>query len=172
LIEALGWPDGDGWPTQVIVARLLAQVGDEARPAIPKLVKLFEHEDERTRIAAAEAVTKLEPSRKSECVDLLRALMKHGRDSNVRFFAAKTLMAVAPESSAEVAVEVADLLKPNVEFYRQTEAIQFLDEIGMPARVAIPQLHALLETGDWKTRRAARNAIQDIQAVESDRYHP
>jgi HEAT repeat protein len=168
LIEALEWPDGDGWPTPVIVARLLAQAGDAARPAIPGLLKLFDHEDERARIAAAEALAKLDPSRRASSVAVLRELMKQPHNGNIRFYAATTLLALSPESAAEVAAEVGDLFKPNIEFYRQVEAIQFLSQLGASARVAVPQLQMLLETGDWKTRRAARDAIQEIGATGGD----
>ncbi|HOX58813.1 MAG TPA: HEAT repeat domain-containing protein [Candidatus Paceibacterota bacterium] len=164
FIEALTWPEADGYPTAAIVARLLGQTGQAAVPAVPELVKLFNHEDERARIAAAEALAAIDPSRTSECVAVLRDVMARGRTGLMRFYGAKALLRLAPDASADVVAATASLLKPSVDFYRQEEAIQFLGEIGRPARPALPQLREALESRDWKLRRAARDAIERIES--------
>jgi len=163
LIEALEWPEADGYPTQAIVPRLLGQIGERARPAIPALVKLFYHEDDRARIAAAEAVARLDPARKPECVAVLRHVTAQGQTGLMRFYGAQALLRLAPESSQEVVAAVSGLLKPSTDFYQPTEAAQFLGSIGRPASAALPQLRQALERGDWRLRRAARDAIQRIE---------
>lgn len=163
VVELIDWTDAEDHVGPARMARLLGQIGQSSALVLAELTKLLGHKEEPVRIAASETLMKLAPARKSECVTVLRKIMTTSTSGTMRFAAAKTLSRNSPEHAGEVVAQVACLLKTDLLFYQQTEAANFLGEIGPSARTAIPQLRAVLESHDWKLRREAARALAKIE---------
>lgn len=163
VIELIGWTDAEDHVGPARMARLLGQIGRASPEVLAELTRLFVHKEETVKIAAAETLVKLSIQRKPESVAVLRNIMTTSKSGTMRFCAAKTLFSVAPDQSGEVVAQVACLLQTDLHFYQQTEAAAFLGEVGAAARAAVPQLRAVLESQDWKLRRAAFHALAKIE---------
>ena len=74
------WLQGDDTEERVMAARELGRMGAEARDAIPALVEASRHVNERTRVAAVEALCRLDaPAATARIRELIEAIGK--RDS-------------------------------------------------------------------------------------------
>ena len=168
MIEALGWGESDSHRTSAIVARLLGQIGPGASAAvIPELVKLLDDKKVLARLAAAEALAKVSPEHKVECVATLHHLMEGNYGLSFRFRTIKGLWHVAPDDP-QIMPGLIKLLLPNNEFPAD-EPVQLLGEMGPTAQAAVPQLRALLEGRDWRLRRAARDVLERMEGGSAPR---
>jgi HEAT repeat protein len=168
MIEALRWGESDSHRTPAIVARLLGQIGPRASSAVvPELVKLLDDKEVLARLTAAEALAKVSPEHKAECLATLHHLMEGNYGLSFRFRTIKGLWHVAPDDP-QIMPELIKLLLPNNEFPAD-EPLQLLGEMGPAAQTAVPQLRALLEGHDWRLRRAAREVLERMEGGSAPR---
>jgi HEAT repeat protein len=157
------WGSSDRYRPGEVVAQLLGRIGPAASPAvIPTLRKLAAHEHPLVCLEAAETLAKLAPEHKREAVEVLHKLIAGSREMSFRVYALRVLRRVQPDDPI-IIPELIKQLKPSNEYSR---AAQFLGEIGAPARSAVPQLREVLEYPDWQASRNARDALDEILAVE------
>jgi hypothetical protein len=65
----IDWMGEDSPDNLAVAARQLGEIGLSAAAAEPALDKLLRNRSDKVRATAAEAVTKVNPHRKAECVD-------------------------------------------------------------------------------------------------------
>ena len=136
-------------------ALALGQIGPAAKKAVPALRRALRHRHSDLRVAAAEALWRLEQDR--SVVPILVAAVRH-RDS--RDDAIEVLGRIGP--AAEEAVPDLIYALKDDSFYIRTLAARALGQVGPKARAAIPALKDTLYADDPDERRAAADALKQI----------
>ena len=163
------------------VAWALGKIGDGAKEAIPALRAIVEEKPVRAkvffRLAAAEALVKLDPPRTEEWICVLRAAVRDP-DLAVRRDAVEALGRLGPVSKDalpdldKVLCEREQALDTMATDPRTTidphealaEAVaKTLGRIGEPAKIALPVLREALNDDSSEVRAAAIDAIRMIE---------
>jgi HEAT repeat protein/beta-lactamase regulating signal transducer with metallopeptidase domain len=134
----------------------LGSLGALAHSATPTLIETMNHPVARMRIAAAEALARIEPEAELAIPALLAGL--NDEDQRVRAHSATALGALGPEAKSSVPALTQMLTDehPSV----QTEAAKALGKIGGDAAGVVPELIKLLKQDDWRTRKEAIIALE------------
>jgi HEAT repeat protein len=146
----------------------LAILEAEARRVVPSLVKLLGDDDSVVRKFAGLALLHIEGD-PAEIPTIAKA-MSLGEAENAEFLdeaddvieRKKDAFKRTLENYAENVALAISMLKHRNSF-RQRQAIRMLEDIGPPAREAVPALKNLLNSGDKYTRDAAAEALKKIQ---------
>lgn len=165
LIEAGGNPHG----AVNVWFKVLGQIGPAAKDAVPLLEKNLSANDERLRLAAADALTRIVPDQCSNAVAVLCALQRDNSVSGFyRLSAAVPLWKLGLESQSPVPA----LLK-ELEQSPHSDASSYMDllgEVGPDAKAALPKLETYLDPPkDIRLRRKAAIAIRKIDPAEAAR---
>jgi HEAT repeat protein len=140
---------------RVPALRALARYGDEAAPAIPRVIELLGDDDSEVRWNAARTLGKIGPTAR-EAVPALVATLKDD-DALVREHAAEALGDIGPDAKNAVLPLMAALKDPDARVRR--DAVRSLGQIGLADKDAIPAVRSLLKDKDDKVRRAARTTL-------------
>ena len=164
LAELIELMEADDWQSPAWAARLLGRIGPDASSVVAALAGLLVHKYPNVRVAAAEALARVQPDRKTQSIELLRALLKHEQPS-ARLSAAKTLWRLSPEDATEIAAVATELLAARD---IRPHAVRLLVEMGPAARSILPRLKQSLESGlnNREGRRAIWEAMEAIQEAK------
>lgn len=160
LIEALeikGTNYAYAWPS-VSTARILGEIGPEAKAAVPVLSRLLEASELEARVAAAAALARISPDTPGIAEPLVASL-RYNRGFS-QWFAQQALRELGARSVPAL-VKVADDPSPIV----RRLAIETLGGIGEPAGEAAPVLSVKLQDPDEWVRRAAADALGKMGAA-------
>jgi HEAT repeat protein len=136
-------------------ALALGQIGPAARKATPSLRRALRHSHSDLRVAAAEALWRLEQDR--SVVPVLVAAVRH---REARDDAIEVLGRIGP--AAEEAVPDLIYALKDDSTYTRTRAARALGQIGPKARAAIAALKDTLYADEPDERRAAALALKQI----------
>ncbi len=141
-------------------AAALSQIGADALKAVPGLIKALADEDESIRQWAGHALGKIGP----EAVAAVPALTAALGDENafVRLKAAEALWSLGHREESLLATLAEALGHDNWLVVRESAFI--LGKIGPSARPAIPPLVAAVKHPSSETRKAAAEALKNIDA--------
>jgi HEAT repeat protein len=142
------------------LAVLLARMGKDASPAIPKLVELLEHSNPMTRQRAAYALSKIGGSEVMPAVPGLIGMLS-ARKSYVREMAASTLGTIGPAAGRSIRPLIGRLADEDED--TRAAAARALGEIGPTDAAVLAALTAAMkdESGRVRSRVApvlAKNA--------------
>ncbi len=177
---------------QTSFCKALGRIGPRAQEAVPVLERALVDEKPQVRLAAADALTRIEPNHCSNAVVVLRALqhdpnlatqwrVDHATASatatinydnptcrRYRLSAAVPLWKLHLEPESPVPALVEELGKP--ENALAIWCVELLGDLGPEARSALPKLAALVGP-DNGLRRAAAIAIRKIDPQEAERLN-
>jgi len=184
LIRALQGQDLDNRET---AARILADIGPQARAAVPALIEALTDQDRGLRVQAAITLGEIGPSAKEAVPALfealkdpktyeasMRALERIGFDSKVaipeliealkyedlRTYAAQGLLDIGPETIPELIRALEGDYGPV-----QAYAAWILGKMGPDAKAAVPALTDALWDRDKQVRGTAQWALQEIKKM-------
>ena len=158
---------GDGWgkvtpfmtialPERVNLPLLaLGEMGDDARPAVPVIVRLLKGADEETQLALLGCLGKLGASAKESAGDVRRYLGKE--TPRVRLRAAVALLCMNP--GEEKAIEVVSAALKGDDLEKRGMALEDLARLGPKVKALVPHLVALLDKNENRHFREAAWAI-------------
>jgi HEAT repeat protein len=169
MIKALKSPDTEFC---LSAARVLGQVGADAREAVPALTESFKNKNKAVdvRMACAETLAQIGPDAKSAIPALTEAL----KDGNgvIRVKAAEALSQLGPEVKTAVPALVGALKDqaqdPNV----RRKAAEILGRIGADEKDAIDALSAVLKDGDMELRSSAAWGLAQFGAKAKTSIRP
>jgi len=175
--------------TRDVAAQALGNLGDLARPAVPRLIEMANDRDLTLRLLSLQTLTSIRPDGKDIvplCLPLLR-----DPNASIRLAGLQLLVAVAPEhrailpaslkllddpatqlaalnivgtmgaGAAKAVPRIAKLLDDPHEDPKQ-RALYTLSQIGPAAKSAGPALLAQLESRDANTANAAASALSNV----------
>jgi len=154
LVEALEFTPPNSVETSAdpSAALTLAEIGPEAKAAVPALSRLLQAKDQRTRIAAAAALVRISPDTAGVAEALGAGLQPPPTGYEV--MAQRALRELGPKS-LPVLVKAANDPSPAV----RRLAIETLGSLGSGASEAVPLLAVKLADPDAFVRRAAADAL-------------
>jgi len=141
---------------------VLAQIGTDAKAAVPALIKSLDAQDIEIQGSSAYALGKIGPAA-SEAVPKLRQLLE-GNDELARRVSVWALLKIQPNNERLITRAV-PLLTAGLQSERalaRQEAAASLGEIGAPAKSAIPALKKLLNDPVPAVREAAAAALEKL----------
>ena len=167
LIEAL---DSDNSHLASGAAGTLASMGEDARPALPKLRSLANSENDKLRYHVAEALWRIDKNPEPLIPFRIEALREPKLVKGTQWGYIGFLGTHAARHPAAIET-IAHMLLTAEDFTVRAHAANVLEEMGPAARPALPQLRrAALD--EWLTvRDAATNAIVRIE-TEGIRLRP
>ncbi len=139
-------------------AQVLAQIGPEAKMAVPVLTKMLGNKDWKIRHRAVRALGKIGPEAKPAVPALTKML--NDKDWNIRYAVADALGKIGPEAKTAVPV-LTEMLGDN-EWNIRYAAAGALGKIGPAAAAAVPALAELLRDYDSEVSAAAFEALIGI----------
>ena len=141
------------------VAEALADMGPEARAAVPALIAALKHREKAVRDSARHALGRIGPRAVPALIDALKS-----PSEGVSVLAAEALAAVLPRPK-----EAVPALRDALQRDRSHAAVyaRTLGEIGPPARAAIKELNGLLP--DAAARVEAAVALIRIDPEQTDK---
>lgn len=159
LIEALEirTPDLVETWADTSAAQTLAEIGPEAKAAVPALSRLLQAKDQRMRVGAAAALVRINPDTAGVAEALSAGLQQ---DPSLSYIIAQRALCELGEKSIPVLMTAAS--QPSAVVRRL--AIETLGSIGAHADGAVPLLAAKLADPDESVRRAAANALGKMAA--------
>ena len=146
---------GPGWQQSTGAADALAEIGTEAREAVPALIEALRHQHNYVRCSAAKALGRMGPVALEAVPALLKSLWDNDREFH--YGAVEALMQIG---ATEAAVPKLGLMLKTAKspFRRQLAAIS-LGKIGGKAQAAIPELVDALCDADEGVRKRAAEAL-------------
>jgi HEAT repeat protein len=144
----------------------LGDLGDAARPALPTLREALRDADLEVRVAAGEALTKLDPTTPLD--DLVAELTKAlgGADESQRKQAAEALGRLGPAAKSAVPLLVKLLKSGSPE--QRDQAVRALGGLGPAAREAVPALIEALQDRETDRQMAADRAASKLRGLTLD----
>jgi HEAT repeats len=142
-------------------------LGADAKGAVPKLIVMYNrNQREGSQELAALALGGIGPPASNAVPSLLRVLTNAGL-SGVPYNSFRALGEIHSEPEKVIPVLVNYLKNPDVNVRRR--AVQGLQAFGADARQAVPALTAALLDIDGYTRKAATNALKQIDPVAASK---
>jgi hypothetical protein len=141
-------------------ANPLGKIGETHREVLPVLLRAMRNKDRMVRGNIVVSLGRFQ--RPSDAIPpLLKAL--EDPDASVRVRAVNSLRRIAPETEAKLDMVTLPLRCANDPDWRaRIYAVEALGHSGNRARAAVPVLQRLLQDGDASIRRAATNALKQI----------
>jgi HEAT repeat protein len=146
-------------PGRLAACRALGEIGPGAKAAAPALAQALRDSAWNDRDAAAEALGRIRPDVDASAPALVAAL--RDTDQRVRGVAARALGRLR-SGDAKIVAALAAALKDEDANVRASAAMG-LQEIGPPAKAAIPDLEKAAATPDFISAQAAAEALKTIR---------
>ncbi|MBN1909081.1 MAG: HEAT repeat domain-containing protein [Pirellulales bacterium] len=159
LRAAVAAPDDSNvlrWATEA-----LAEIGPEAKAAVPELSAWLKSDDWRAVTESATALGKIGPGAAS-AVPALEDALKRADYDYTRVWIARALWCINRSEKSLPVLE--DVLKNTQDTFVLWEAIEAIGDRGPEAKALIPLLRPLLEAGDSHVRKVAAKALKQIEA--------
>ena len=137
-------------PDHVPALEWLADIGE---PAVPAVIKLLDHENERVRVSTIHIFSQMGPPA-AGAVPVLNALLLDTSEP-LRADIAGALGQIRDPRSIPMLIQVLDDADPTIRTY----ATNSLGHIGEPASAAIPALIKVLNDPNDSVRRSAASAL-------------
>jgi HEAT repeat protein len=163
LVQLIDWMGEDSPDNLAVAARRLGEIGLSAAVAEPALDKLLRNRSDKVRATAAEAMTKVNPHRKAECVEILREILRRA-PAVAKAPVGRAVLALEPAYTPEV-VDALIQAMGDRNGIAQLDAADLLIELGDKAEKAAPRLREVLANcDDPSVRRSARDALERIES--------
>jgi HEAT repeat protein len=157
LIDALA-RDDDPLRRRMVMA-VLTEMGTDAKPAVPSLMKLLTNEASTVRVPAAIALSRIDADLVGKCLPVLVEGLKLEPQT-----AEESLHAIARlRENAKPAVPAVVEALTRKELDVRLLAAYALGRIGPEARAAVPALQAALSDEDGRVRQNATAALKSIE---------
>jgi HEAT repeat protein len=145
-------------------AELTAKLGHGAAAAVPSLIELLSHQNEKVRDASISALAELGPTA-TNAVQPLLALLLRDKSAKAERAIAYALGEIGPQASGAVPALI-ELLESSSdhEGFVNVNAADALGKIGPAAAAAVPALIAALKSDDPRLPTAAASALGEIGA--------
>ena len=150
-------------------ALALLKMNLAAAPAVPALARALDEDDApKVRMNAAIALSRLGTQARPAVPVLVKALRRKANRTNLGTFTftiqemAATALGRASAGTSEGLAPLLEALKGAHTASKRRLVAHALGEIGAPARVAEPQLRALLTDNSIEVREAAKEALRKI----------
>ncbi len=158
LIKALADPDRF---VRWAAARTLGATGPvESASAVPALARLLRDQDLDLSMAAARALESFGPAAKAAVGDLIKSLT--ASDAEMRKAAMRALVGIGTDARPAIPALSATLVEDQDPRVRQLAA-EVLSKFGDKAKEAEPALRRALRDSDPDVRKAASDALLDIE---------
>ncbi len=144
-------------------AQALGNIGAEAKPAIPALLKLLRDEqNDVTSGMLADALAKIGPPAKQD-IGLLREAIKDP-NTKVRAYAAASIGALGPDAGSLLALLVKAASDKHAEV--RQNAVRSLGKMGGNGKdTIVPALTTALQDSEHEVRVAAAQALENMDAL-------
>jgi HEAT repeat protein len=124
----------------------LAEIGPEAKDAVPLLRAALQSKDINKRYWAAVTLAKAAPREVATATKSLIEALKHGHDAPTRGVAAEGLGELGDAATADAIPALTDALRDPDRMVR-TSAAEALGKMGPRARISLPGLIRVVQTG-------------------------
>jgi HEAT repeat protein len=139
-------------------------LGEEAKPAVPALIRMMRDKDMDRRRSAMDALWFMGPVASEAVPELIRSL--EDPDLGIRVSAAQALgdIGQAPEQVVPALLEILEGYRTEAasKAFVAARAAESLGKFGAQAKEAVPVLRALLNDKNGLVRSAATNALRKI----------
>jgi HEAT repeat protein len=141
------------------MALALSKFGSAADAAVPALTRALDDGSPRVRITAAMALTKIDSSQNAAAIPVLKEVIANGNAKD-RHWAAVYLHKIQPDDAELIPVFIGSLT--NADRGIRISAAYSLLQYGSAAKMAVPALQQVLDDSNADMRRAAQEAIRQI----------
>jgi HEAT repeat protein len=135
-------------------------LGEDARPAVPGLIALLQHKDQRVRYLAVFALRTLGPLAKPALPDLIDCLKDP--EFTIRDDAVMSMGTIRAEPERVVPIIMEFIEKNRSDGILCRDAMGALGNFEADAKQAVPVIQTFLNDQDANTRMAATNALMRI----------
>ena len=156
LADALGNSDAD---IRILAVRVLGELGNEAEPALPAMIRALQDPHRIVRICALEPVA----SFGAKALDAVPILLKWiGSDDKFSHVSAVGHILMIDRSRADDLLPILIESLDSDDFMIQCQAAWLLGQLGGLAVEAVPALKRMLGDEDSSVRRVVGEALQEI----------
>jgi HEAT repeat protein len=150
----------DNWQTRMWAADAVAEIGPQAKTAIPELIACLKSDTQYVVTSSAKALGKIGPAAASAGPALIAGL-EGSDDGYTRVCIAAALWRI--DRSEKSLPVLQDAIKNDDEFMAVSQAAQAIGDMGSEGKSCAPLLRPLLKHSDSFVRDAAREALEKLE---------